>query len=394
MPSLLQFANNVASQLAANIGPSDTALLVTAGQGVRFPVISAGQYYYVTLVHFTTGVIEVVKVTSRAVDTLTIVRGQDGTTPTSFNTASIVELRVTSQVLREINWATNSNTANNPLVLDGTGLIADGFIPAGITRDTELAAGLAGKQDSLGFTPVRQGGGPGQLGNTVYIGWSGASKTKIAVDGFDQGNIAMEAWVSGAWLTSQRGVAGGLADLDGSGLVPIARIPALGYLPTAGGTVSGTLNVTGIITGSSAVRSSQNFESTVGAVVLAPGSAGTVYLRPNGVGSSSGELTLSTGGVATAVNFTGTSDRRLKKLIRKHVVREDLADMIALKTWLWKRTGEAGLGPIAQQVQDVAPEYVHRSDSGMLSVDKAGLAIEMAVGLAARLRRLEAASHV
>lgn len=400
MASLLQFANNVASQLAANIGPSDTALLVTAGQGVRFPVITAGQYYYVTLVHFTTGAIEIVKVTSRSTDTLTIVRGQDNTTPVSFTTGSIVEMRVCSQILREVNWQTNSNTPGNVLVLDGGGLVPDAQIPAGITRDSELAAGLAGKQNTLGFTPVQQGTGVNQAANVLKLGWGTgpyAGKVAVTVDATDQGAIALEPWV-GAYVTSITNTAGGICGLDGSGLVPVGRIPALGYLPITGGALGGPISVSGQINASANIvaagsqLAAQNFIAAGGAVVLATGSAGIVYLRPNGVGSATGEMQLSSGGVASAVNFSATSDRRQKKLVRKHVLREDLADLISLKTWVWKRSGEAGLGPIAQQVQDVAPEYVYRNDAGMLSIDKAGLAIEMAVGLAARLRKLEA-SH-
>lgn len=393
MPSPAIYINNGASQLAANIGPSDTALLVTAGQGVRFPSPAGGRYFALTLVHFTTGAIEVVRCTARAADTLTIVRGQDGTTPISFTTGSIAEARLTAGMLTDMDWRTAFNSANTPLVLDGSGMIADGLIPAGITRDSELAAGLAGKQNTLGFTPVQQGTGVGQSPNVVKIGWKAGSKIGITIDASDQGNIAMEGWV-----TSLRGAASGLAPLDGSGLVPVGNIPALGYLATAGGTVTGsmavngTLSVGSTISTSGAVQTSQTFQSS-GANVVVAGNGGAVYLRPNGPGSSSGEAVLANTGVMTGVNFVATSDRRLKKLVRKHVLREDLADSLHLKTWVWKRTGEEGLGPIAQSVQDVAPEYVHRGPDGMLAIDKGGLAIEMAIGLAARLRRLEA-SHV
>lgn len=44
-----------------------------------------------------------------------------------------------------------------------------------------IATSLANKQDKLGFTPVQQGGGIGQLGNKIYIGWTG-SQLKCTVD--------------------------------------------------------------------------------------------------------------------------------------------------------------------------------------------------------------------
>lgn len=51
-----------------------------------------------------------------------------------------------------------------------------------------IQAQIDGKQSALGFTPVRQGGGAGQLTNTVYIGWDG-SRIKAQVDAADQGFI-------------------------------------------------------------------------------------------------------------------------------------------------------------------------------------------------------------
>lgn len=50
------------------------------------------------------------------------------------------------------------------------------------------------KQASLGFTPVRQGGGTGQGTNKVYIGWAtDASGLKAQVDSTDLGNIVTTA---------------------------------------------------------------------------------------------------------------------------------------------------------------------------------------------------------
>jgi hypothetical protein len=47
---------------------------------------------------------------------------------------------------------------------------------------------LGSKQAALGFTPVEQGGGTGQLGNKIRIGWSG-SGLRGQVDGTDLGVI-------------------------------------------------------------------------------------------------------------------------------------------------------------------------------------------------------------
>ncbi|AEK60843.1 hypothetical protein [Collimonas fungivorans] len=45
------------------------------------------------------------------------------------------------------------------------------------------------KQNLLGFMPVQQGGGVGQLNNTVRMGWSASNALKVTVDTTDQGYV-------------------------------------------------------------------------------------------------------------------------------------------------------------------------------------------------------------
>ena len=58
---------------------------------------------------------------------------------------------------------------------------------------TTMTNALAGKQASLGYTPVQQGTGVGQTSNVVKIGWSAGAKLKATVDTTDLGNLALEA---------------------------------------------------------------------------------------------------------------------------------------------------------------------------------------------------------
>jgi hypothetical protein len=92
--------NNAYSTLAATITSSDTTMNVAVGTGVRFPSIAggSGDFFYLTLLD-TSNNIEVVKVTAISTDTLTIVRGQDGTTARGYASTSRVELRPTQGLL-------------------------------------------------------------------------------------------------------------------------------------------------------------------------------------------------------------------------------------------------------------------------------------------------------
>lgn len=96
---------------------------------------------------------------------------------------------------------------------------------------------------------------------------------------------------------------------------------------------------------------------------------------------------LTFGGVVTAVNFTATSDARLKTNITPDAPQLGLSTL-SLHNWLWASSSAPGRGVIAQHVLQVAPEYVHTNADGMLSVDKAGLALELAFLALSQIRGL------
>jgi hypothetical protein len=95
---------------------------------------------------------------------------------------------------------------------------------AGVTSG--IQAQLNGKQNALGYTPVQQGTGIGQLNNVVKIGWSG-SRLKCTVDYTDLGEIATTAFVAAADNILQSQING--------------KQNALGYTPVQQGTGIGQL---------------------------------------------------------------------------------------------------------------------------------------------------------
>lgn len=93
--------NNATSSLASSITNVATSMTVAAGQGAKFPNPGIREYFYVTLSDIAGVNIEIVKVTTRATDVFTIVRGQDGTTGIAFNASDTVELRPIAALFRE-----------------------------------------------------------------------------------------------------------------------------------------------------------------------------------------------------------------------------------------------------------------------------------------------------
>lgn len=100
MPCL--YANNVVATLSIAVGTIDTVLQLTPGHGVSFPTISLDQWFYITLIDPATGNLEICRVTERTGDTLVVSRGVDGTLPRSWSAGTIIEMRMTAQMLREL----------------------------------------------------------------------------------------------------------------------------------------------------------------------------------------------------------------------------------------------------------------------------------------------------
>lgn len=105
----VKFSNNFSTSLSSAINTTTTSISLVDASGM--PTIGANDYAYVTLDTDTdSATIEVVKVTGVSSNTLTVVRGQDGTTASSFSAGTKVELRVTAAALDDISTAANGTT--------------------------------------------------------------------------------------------------------------------------------------------------------------------------------------------------------------------------------------------------------------------------------------------
>lgn len=138
MASLLKLSNNALGRLNAAILTTTTTLPLVPGQGSRFPSLSAGQFFPCTLID-ATGAIEIVKVTARAGDNLTVLRAQENTTALEFAINDRCEHRLTAGALQ-------SELDRMDAALTGK---ADASALAGKANVSDLAA----KQNALGFTP-------------------------------------------------------------------------------------------------------------------------------------------------------------------------------------------------------------------------------------------------
>ena len=96
----IKFSNNASAELASALTADATTLTVREGYGEKFPSLSEGDYFYVTLVGDST--MEIVKVTATSGDTFTIVRAQDNTEALEFYEGDLIELRITAATFSDI----------------------------------------------------------------------------------------------------------------------------------------------------------------------------------------------------------------------------------------------------------------------------------------------------
>jgi hypothetical protein len=97
MTNQFVFANNQSTTLGSNLTSGGTTLTVDTGTGAGFPNPSAGQQFAITLWKIANpSTLEIVYCTARTGDTLTIVRGQEGTSARAWLVGDGVDNRLTA----------------------------------------------------------------------------------------------------------------------------------------------------------------------------------------------------------------------------------------------------------------------------------------------------------
>ena len=113
----IKFTNNAETLLStSSLGTGDTSVAVDDGS--VFPALSSGEFFYATLIRadaLTTR--EIVKVTARSGNTLTIVRAQDNTSALTFSADDLIELRIVAATLESLQAADELTTGDAAVTL-------------------------------------------------------------------------------------------------------------------------------------------------------------------------------------------------------------------------------------------------------------------------------------
>ena len=116
----VKFSNNAKTTLSSGITSSATSIAVADAS--VFPSISGSEYFYVTFEDLS-GNVEIVKVTGVSSNTLTVVRGQEGTTARSYSSGDKAENRLTAGGLNDVATQADTDTtysAGSGITLSGT----------------------------------------------------------------------------------------------------------------------------------------------------------------------------------------------------------------------------------------------------------------------------------
>ena len=234
MTGVVKVTNNAFGTLASSISSSATTIALDSGQGARFPTLSSPDYFYGTLID-TSNNLEIVKVTARSTDSLTVTRAQDNTSARAFSTGDRFELRPTAKLFEDIQ--TNARDLNGQeLILDADGdtsITADtddqiDIKIAGSDKITLTATGITINTASAGIPAINlnhsnanadnftiQSGIPGVANSGFSIVDADASANRLVID--SSGNIGVAMTPDTAVKLS---VSGSIGPTNGSAASP------------------------------------------------------------------------------------------------------------------------------------------------------------------------------
>lgn len=253
------YANLASALLAGNVVPEDQAIQVENGTGARFPSPTGGDYCRLCI-EDTSGNVEIVYLTARSVDSLTVTRAQEGTTARGFTAGiSRIEHRPTAGMFAKL-LDTDGDTVNGPIDFDGNelqnALLKTSTFDGGVIQGATIRAADGSTANQI-FVPP-SGADPTIGGQTIYHSGNLSSDTL--------GPLAFPAGMVVMWYGLSTDIPTGWALCNGASGTPDLRDK---FVIGAGGSYAATAGLSGGATsfsGTSAI-SGQHYH-TVGGTAL------------------------------------------------------------------------------------------------------------------------------
>jgi len=142
----VKVSNNAFGTISAGISSSATTVTLDSGQGARFPTLGGSDHFYGTLID-TSNNVEIIKVTARSTDSMTVVRAQDNTTARAFAIGDRFELRPVAKLFEDIlsEAVPAADTIVNSMI--ATDAVNADSIAADAVGSSEIAANAVGASE-------------------------------------------------------------------------------------------------------------------------------------------------------------------------------------------------------------------------------------------------------
>ena len=312
---------------------SGTTIVVTAGDGARFPAAPFNATVWPSTQVPTPLTAEIVRVTARTADTLTILRAQEGTTARAIVAGDVIAHTVTVKTITDLEAGVNF-----PALRSATDVVADRYVYSGyVIGGVDLALGS-------GNTVNPSAGASAMLG----------SNTSAAT-----GRLELAAGqVAGGAVTVRTAAAERLRVHNSGGIsIGTAADPGAGLVVWDGPTT--TLQRGSPIVGSDFIQLGLVAGNTTNGLRIGKAGSGAdlavVFTNPNG---QVGNITMS--GTSTAYNTS--SDARLKVDLGPVLDAAQVLRATQVHRFTWRADGTPGRGVFAQEAAEVAPYVVTPGD--------------------------------
>jgi hypothetical protein len=172
--------NNATTTLASALTSAQVSISLSPGTGALFPNPTGGAYCWCTLSN-AGGAVEVVQVTARATDTLTVVRGQDNTTARAWNAGDKFELRPCAALFNDkMDVLSATGRLLNVQVLTSSGTYTPTAGTNSVVVEVQGAGGAGGGAVATGaatWSCSLGGSVGGYIKHRMTSGFSGAAYT-------------------------------------------------------------------------------------------------------------------------------------------------------------------------------------------------------------------------
>jgi hypothetical protein len=138
----VRFTNRASALLVSPLPTGGHDAVVEAGKGDLYPDVSGGDFAVLMLTNLTGGS-EIVHMTGKAGDHLTVVRAQEGTAEVPWDTGARIELRVTAGVLDTF-LQTTGGVMTGAIDMDGHQILNASFPTGSLAFDTVVAQRFRG----------------------------------------------------------------------------------------------------------------------------------------------------------------------------------------------------------------------------------------------------------